>query len=178
MYVPVLELTLFLPPPVTEAGPPPEVPNVVFLNHMVFGDTAEFVCVITGYPIPRIQWYHNDELVTGDDGRTNVEVFPNGAQQMKLAVSTLTILGVVGSDSGSYRCTGDNSAGNVSSVVELEVTGSGDMQKRSVRSVDESAQALMCDLDSSNTGMHMRCSLIVTGLKIGGGRVIFTSLSY
>lgn len=117
---------------------------------MIFGDTAEFVCVITGHPIPRIQWYHDEELVTSDDERTTVEVFPNGAQQMKLAVSTLTILNIIGSDSGSYRCTGDNSAGNVSSAVELEVAGSGDVQKRSV---DESIQPLPCDSDSSNTGM-------------------------
>ena len=134
--------------PFTEAAPPGKEPSMVFLNHMtLLTGPEEFVCVIAGYPIPQIQWFHDDELITADE-RTRVENFPNGAQQMKLAVSTLTITGINETDSGSYRCTGVNSLGNASSVVELEVAESGGVQKRSI---DDSIRSSLCD---SETGRY------------------------
>lgn len=131
---------------------------MLFLTNMsVDSDTEEFVCVIAGYPIPEIQWYRNDELITPDE-RTTVDSLVD-AQQMKLALSTLTITGINESDSGSYRCTGVNFLGNASSVIDLVVARSGGVQKRSI---DDGVQSSLCN---SETGRFLGffCLFVLRG---------------
>jgi hypothetical protein len=122
---------------------PLEVPRILFVNQMSTGleQDYEFLCVSIGYPIPDIQWLHNNEPIEHSD-RRSIHIFPRGAQQNNYAASTLTLLAVNESDSGNYTCRGSNTAGEDSMVSRLQV---GNKVKRSI---DDGVGPSQCD----NTG--------------------------
>lgn len=120
---------------------------MVVLSDMVQDNNAQFVCVISGIPIPRIQWFHNSELVTSNE-RTIMENYPS-RPPMTFMVSILKIFDLNANDSGSYRCVGDNVVDSASSVVELHVA---EIQKRSIE--DSAKSSSLCDSHSPNTGRY------------------------
>lgn len=113
---------------------------------MTISNVAEFLCIVEGSPIPRLEWYHNDELLTSG-GRT---VVSSPSQKMELAISILIISNITESDSGSYWCRAENEGGNNSWRAELNLART--VQKRSI---EDSAKPLLCNLESSNTGTQV-----------------------
>eukprot|EP00092_Neocalanus_flemingeri_P006891 GFUD01007439.1.p1 GENE.GFUD01007439.1~~GFUD01007439.1.p1 ORF type:complete len:1699 (-),score=403.24 GFUD01007439.1:397-5493(-) len=71
------------------------------------GSTAEFPCVATGIPKPKIQWYLNDEKVVDDDLMTTAED------------GTLRIKSVTHDMSGYYRCEATNPSGTDQKTSQL-----------------------------------------------------------
>jgi hypothetical protein len=66
------------------------------------GDTLHLYCKVSGYPIPVIEWYRDDELIVKDDTRTNFLPYgdiPNGH---------LILFNVHDTDRGIYECKGSS----------------------------------------------------------------------
>ena len=72
-------------------------------------------CCISGFPIPSIEWYHNDSLVAPtEEGNLIVTHF---LPDQRLAFcSILVYFSAEFPDSGWYSCKGVNLAGNVTST--------------------------------------------------------------
>lgn len=80
------------------------------------GDTLRIKCEITGYPLPRYQWFRNGVLldaVTSHDGRINVRTTPWGS---RLKITKLKV-----EDSGVYSCSGYNRFGRQTTSGDLSV---------------------------------------------------------
>ena len=75
----------------------------------LLGSTAEFPCLATGIPKPKIQWYLNDEKVDGRDLMTTAED------------GTLTVESVTRDISGYYRCEATNPSGTDQKTSQLAV---------------------------------------------------------
>ncbi|XP_069838652.1 striated muscle preferentially expressed protein kinase isoform X2 [Dendropsophus ebraccatus] len=76
------------------------------------GETARFVVVVDGKPVPDIMWYKDGELLA-ESGHFNF-VYDD-------AECSLVILNAAPEDSGVYTCTARNLAGEVSCKAELQV---------------------------------------------------------
>ncbi|XP_075173221.1 striated muscle preferentially expressed protein kinase isoform X3 [Anomaloglossus baeobatrachus] len=76
------------------------------------GETARFVVVVEGKPVPDIMWYKDGELLV-ESGHFNF-VYDD-------AECSLVILNAAPEDSGVYTCTARNVAGEVSCKAELQV---------------------------------------------------------
>ncbi|XP_072274132.1 striated muscle preferentially expressed protein kinase isoform X2 [Pyxicephalus adspersus] len=76
------------------------------------GETARFVVVVEGKPIPDIMWYKNGQLLV-ESGHFNF-VYDD-------AECSLVILNASPEDSGVYTCTARNVAGELSCKAELQV---------------------------------------------------------
>ncbi|KAG9466714.1 hypothetical protein GDO78_016220 [Eleutherodactylus coqui] len=76
------------------------------------GETARFVVVVDGKPVPDIMWYKDGELLV-ESGHFNF-VYDD-------AECSLVILNATPEDSGVYTCTARNVAGEVSCKAELQV---------------------------------------------------------
>ncbi|KAM3916775.1 striated muscle preferentially expressed protein kinase isoform 2-T2 [Leptodactylus fuscus] len=77
------------------------------------GETARFVVVVEGKPVPDIMWYKDGELLV-ESGHFNF-VYDD-------AECSLVILNAAPEDSGVYTCTARNLAGEVSCKAELQVS--------------------------------------------------------
>lgn len=69
---------------------------------------------ISGYPKPKVSWAFNEETISIKDG-TTIETTDS--------YSTLTIKGVSGLNSGSYRVSADNVVDSVSADFTVTVRG-------------------------------------------------------
>ncbi|XP_063789922.1 striated muscle preferentially expressed protein kinase [Pseudophryne corroboree] len=76
------------------------------------GETARFVVVVEGKPVPDIMWYKDGELLA-ESGHFNF-VYDD-------AECSLVILNTSPEDSGVYTCTARNVAGDLSCKAELQV---------------------------------------------------------
>ncbi|XP_073503449.1 striated muscle preferentially expressed protein kinase isoform X2 [Phyllobates terribilis] len=76
------------------------------------GETARFVVVVEGKPVPDIMWYKDGDLLV-ESGHFNF-VYDD-------AECSLVILNAAPEDSGVYTCTARNVAGEVSCKAELQV---------------------------------------------------------
>lgn len=135
---------------ITDAPREPEAPRVFHLaptaEHTASpGDSVDFVCVLTGCPIPDLAWYHNGVLLETRDPRYSMDV----VKSHRFTVGSLGILNVSDDDAGSYRCEGFNDAGTASDSVQLTVAKS--VEKRSVEDMSEST---LCSSRSPNTGWY------------------------
>ncbi|XP_069588875.1 striated muscle preferentially expressed protein kinase isoform X1 [Ranitomeya imitator] len=89
------------------------------------GETARFVVVVEGKPVPDIMWYKDGELLV-ESGHFNF-VYDD-------AECSLVILNAAPEDSGVYTCTARNVSGEVSCKAELQVKE----KPGSVSALDES----------------------------------------
>ena len=71
--------------------------------------TASFQCSVSGNPQPTITWSKRD-------GQSDIT-------QSAVSRGTLLLQGVVGSDSGVYKCSASNILGQAEALVQLEVNG-------------------------------------------------------
>ncbi len=70
----------------------------------IAGDTVNFSCSATGYPLPDIVWYTRGGREVNDSGKTEVIVFPEGNTVQSVLRFTFLQLAHV----GSYYCTAGN----------------------------------------------------------------------
>ncbi|XP_037104683.1 obscurin isoform X1 [Syngnathus acus] len=88
------------------------------------GQSATFTAIITGRPIPQIQWYKDGEELRASD---NVEIVQHAAR------CSVTIVCPESQDSGIYTCLSYNESGHVSCQAQLLVEeGSLGSQEREV----------------------------------------------
>ncbi|XP_056143081.1 leucine-rich repeat and immunoglobulin-like domain-containing nogo receptor-interacting protein 4b [Lampris incognitus] len=76
------------------------------------GTTVLFSCKADGDPAPSITWVSSQKSLISSTGR--IRVLPNGTLEVRFAQVQ---------DSGSYKCTASNAAGNDSITVSLQVKG-------------------------------------------------------
>ena len=81
------------------------------------GGTVMLQCMFDGNPTPTITWWFNGTMLNTSPSRFTTSVAEN--------VSTLTITSLVGDDTGSYQCRGENGIGSAttSDMVSLTVQG-------------------------------------------------------
>ncbi|XP_060526070.1 immunoglobulin superfamily DCC subclass member 4-like isoform X2 [Cylas formicarius] len=73
------------------------------LNRTVLiGDTVDFVCVATGFPLPTVQWFTGDNVFLANS-------------------SNLTITNANPASAGAYKCVASNSEGQTSQTYHLDV---------------------------------------------------------
>ncbi|CAK6958063.1 LOW QUALITY PROTEIN: obscurin [Scomber scombrus] len=107
---------------ITDAPPSIQVPTEDLCVEP--GQPATFTAIITGRPIPKIQWYKDGEELTADE---NVEIVQHGAR------CSVTIVCPEGEDSGIYTCLSYNDSGHASCQAELTVEeGPLEFQEREV----------------------------------------------
>ncbi|XP_078535314.1 striated muscle preferentially expressed protein kinase isoform X2 [Lissotriton helveticus] len=94
-------------------------------------ETARFVVVVEGKPLPDIMWYKNQELISESSHHTFV---------YDDSECSLIILNTVEDDSGVYTCTAKNLAGEVSCKAELVVRT---VKPKADRAGDETDGSLM-----------------------------------
>ena len=78
------------------------------------GSTLIIHVTISGYPKPKVTWTFNEEAISIKDG-TTIETTDT--------YSTLTIKGVGGANSGSYKVTAENVVASVSADFTVTVRG-------------------------------------------------------
>ena len=101
-----------------DAGPPSDpslsspTPSSQLLSA---GQTAQFLCLVGGSPLPRLRWLKNGTLIntSADPG---LEI---------LGERVLSVRNVSQEDEGVYTCVASNSKGDVSREFELRVSGEG-----------------------------------------------------
>ena len=80
------------------------------------GETIALECTIEGNPTPTITWWFNGAMLDTAPSRFNTSVSGN--------ITTLTIMPLVGDDTGNYQCRGMNVIGNsTSDMVSITVQG-------------------------------------------------------
>ena len=109
------------------------------------GQTVKFIYVLKGCPIPEIQLYFNDELVSEE--RLEGETATLHALGDTLSAGSITLNRVGVEDTGEYKCLVKNVAGNATSSTVLLVVRP--IVKRSVEDSDETEP---CPADSPDTG--------------------------
>ena len=82
------------------------------------GDTLQLTCLIVGNPSPNyIQWTRGGiQLSTSSDHRVTVETY-------RTSSTTLTIVGVRGSEGGDYTCFAVSAVGTGSETTSVTVQG-------------------------------------------------------
>ena len=96
---------------------PPEVTLDTTAIVRQMGGTVMLQCMFDGNPTPTITWWFNGTMLNTSPSRFTTSVAGN--------VSTLTVTSLVGDDTGSYQCRGENGIGSVttSDMVSLTVQG-------------------------------------------------------
>jgi hypothetical protein len=90
---------------------PPSLPDDIPNNASVIeNNQLKLACPAKGTPNPRIKWYHDGKLITGND--LAKRVLPDGS---------LLIENAEARDAGQYTCVADNVAGNTSNTVDVKV---------------------------------------------------------
>lgn len=110
------------------------------------GGVATFSCVLSGCPVPDVEWYHGNEVV-----KVNDRVRTDMIKSHEVVAGHLTILNLQEQDSGSYHCKGTTDAGNATTnIVELTVEDT----TRRKRSIEEDTVEPSEDLcqNSKDTG--------------------------
>lgn len=73
-------------------------------------EDLDLTCLISGFPIPLIEWYHNGSVISPDE---RITILHNSS------VTILTVINTSLADSGDYRCSGINDVGSVFSPPAL-----------------------------------------------------------
>ena len=123
-------------------------PSIMFhpkSTRVNLGGEASFHCIVSGYPVPEVRWYHNDvEVVDGDERRNKMIAESHGYTAAYLSIFPLNA-----SDSGTYRCVANNGIGNPANSLEAHLT----ITNHTKRSVDEEdSRTSLCSSDSEHTG--------------------------
>ncbi|CAL1675129.1 unnamed protein product [Lasius platythorax] len=80
-------------------------------SHFPEGSDISISCAVDGYPIPRVLWYKNDELIRTDN-------------RIKISeLNRLIISNAKQEDSGRYRCEATNEYSSDSDSVDIRVAG-------------------------------------------------------
>ncbi|XP_026160421.1 obscurin isoform X2 [Mastacembelus armatus] len=95
---------------ITDAPPSIQVPTEDLCVEP--GQSATFTAIITGRPIPTVQWYKDGEELAANG---NVEIVQHGAR------CSVTIVCPEGEDSGVYTCLAYNDSGHASCQAQLTV---------------------------------------------------------
>ncbi|XP_029987477.1 LOW QUALITY PROTEIN: obscurin [Sphaeramia orbicularis] len=95
---------------ITDAPPSVQVPTEDLCVEP--GQSATFTAIITGRPIPTVQWYKDEDELTANE---NVEIVQHGAR------CSVSIMCPEGEDSGIYTCFAYNDAGEASCQAQLTV---------------------------------------------------------
>lgn len=74
------------------------------------GESASFVCVAQGSPIPSISWLREGTTLVGDN-----RIIPNNI--------VLEVQNTVSEDSGDYTCRAENVGGRAEATASLTVFG-------------------------------------------------------
>ena len=85
------------------------------------GSTAMFVCVVTGNPLPTVEWYYEGNPLTNS---SRMQVFSEVVMVTgtEMVQSVLEICSLEESDTGLYECVGRNPVSKDSAAVSLTVT--------------------------------------------------------
>ncbi|XP_018021352.1 protein amalgam-like [Hyalella azteca] len=89
---------------------PPEIRPKQAMVHGGEGDSAELVCIVLGFPAPRVSWSHNGQIPSSD----KYQMTTDGERRY-----SLTVRNVSEQDFGEYRCNASNSLGTNSSSIRL-----------------------------------------------------------
>ncbi|XP_063285379.1 striated muscle preferentially expressed protein kinase isoform X2 [Pelobates fuscus] len=111
-----------------EMAEPPRFESIMEDIEIGTGETARFVVVVEGKPIPDIMWYKDGELLA-ESGHFSF-VYDD-------AECSLVILNTAPGDSGVFTCTARNVAGEISCKAELQVYAE---DRGAGSSVDESSK--------------------------------------
>ncbi|BFZ21113.1 hypothetical protein BsWGS_24152 [Bradybaena similaris] len=93
----------------------PTAPELQYISKnvkAVVGGKAILECFYSGYPIPKIEWMHDNQMLNEADTRYSITF---GRR--------LTIKEVMETDRGTYTCTASNGYGKPKDTVSLNVTG-------------------------------------------------------
>ena len=82
------------------------------------GQALTLTCSAMGTPRPQISWFRGDSRIVSNS-RTQITETESGADTL---VSTLVISSVTESDSGTYECRVENSAGIASQQYQVAVS--------------------------------------------------------
>ncbi|XP_014035062.1 WAP, Kazal, immunoglobulin, Kunitz and NTR domain-containing protein 2 [Salmo salar] len=107
-------------PPLLTEPQPPVMASSSSQQLVTVGDTASFLCDVTGHPRPEISWQKHQ--VEGD-GRERVVMRPNHVRGNVVVtnIGQLVIYNAQPQDSGVYTCTANNPSGSAHSHHALTV---------------------------------------------------------
>ena len=97
---------LNIPYPPFIASPTPSV------QLFSLGQTAQFVCLVEGFPVPQLVWLKDGELLRLEEGRVEI-----------VMSKVLVISNITSSDDATYECFAFSSMGNTSREFTLSVLG-------------------------------------------------------
>lgn len=101
-------------------------------------------CGLMGCPVPNITWYHDGEVVVFNDRVRRMESKSHDAVAGRLDISSVEL-----SDSGTYSCSGSNSAGIADSrSTSLQVVG-GARRRRSAEQLETGDDSSPCSTDKN-----------------------------
>ena len=86
--------------------PPSLVSDLNDVN-VTAGDTITFTCNSTGYPIPTVTWYKNDDPITDTSSSDNY-IVTNNIYAINTRISHLIIRDLNASNNGVYQCQAAN----------------------------------------------------------------------
>ena len=82
------------------------------------GESPQFTCTATGLPLPSISWLRDGSALS-----TGAKYSITSTSDDSLVTSTLIVLNLVLTDTGTFTCSASNSEGTVSSSYTLTVEG-------------------------------------------------------
>ncbi|KAI6645947.1 Hemicentin-1 isoform X2 [Oopsacas minuta] len=134
---------------------PPRLDTTRIGQNVEVGSTACLVCsLLQGYPTPAVIWTKEGVELT-DEGRMSIN-----------EDYTLCILGVVGSDQGTYRCTLRNLIGYTYAEGFLSVRTCGELQYEAVRLNHTEVEGNILTLDCPIKPNVFECSVITIWKEI------------
>ncbi|KAG1651913.1 Down syndrome cell adhesion molecule-like protein Dscam2 [Nymphon striatum] len=88
------------------------------------GSSVSLECKATGTPLPKIQWFHNDKLVTSKDNIIVMSII----KYSDTAISVLNITNIRINTSGLFKCSATNTAGTISHSDRINVLGEAEIR--------------------------------------------------
>ena len=90
---------------------PPTIPEDAETEFdIIANNRITLPCSAKGTPAPKIKWYKDDEIITGNEA--GMKISPDGSLQIE---------NPRGTNAGRYKCVAENVAGSVSHYINLQV---------------------------------------------------------